>query len=125
MAKEPEAKKQPTLQVRKVKDGIKLSLANAGRAGRIFLLNSKDELERVIDKDEFVDMWKGSEVANSARAREGDQLYLDSKVVVAPEDRDATVEDVQGVFKGLYEAIQSGALRTERKKRVIEVIPLL
>ena len=101
-----------------VVDKAYLRAYNAGRAGRIFLLDKEGNFVRVIKSDEFVAIWSDKNIGHSKRpVKEGKVAQsLDTAATVPGDKWEHIAHEAHVQFKAIYGLVQSGALKGSKGK---------
>lgn len=130
----PAAKKAPQMNIRLVKDdagkieAVKYAIKNAGKAGRIFLLNSDGDFVKVVQPSEFVATWLDKTVAHSKRGLDETKVkYLSAKCEVEEKSRVVIDKSItKETFAAYQKLVNDGALKTKRsRKSELVVVPLV
>jgi hypothetical protein len=115
--------KQVKWVVREQADGTaKLSIQNAGRAGKLFLCNKDASLVEVLNAESFKAAWQDKAVSKTGKTTGG--RFISAHVKVAGEQADEVKKDVFANLGGVVRLIQNGGLKGSGRKIKVEVIPL-
>jgi hypothetical protein len=115
----------PHLAVREHRNGtVSLSICNGGAAAKLFLLDGEGSLERVVNADEYVDVWNDEKIARSKRGfTKGQSGFLARGAVIKAAQKDDVVKAVTTQFKIVQKIVEADGLKKTAKPKV-EIIPL-
>jgi hypothetical protein len=126
----------PSLVAKERPDGTTtLAVKGGGRAGRIFLLNEKDELVQCLNGEAFKSAFNNEKVARSKRSMgDGKVQYMTSHVrfQLSGADEAARKVELEKVtsevvmnYKEVAKLIQSGELKAAKAKTKVTIVSLL